>query len=368
MIIERYIYREIFQKLVWILGLLILIVASKKFVDYLAEAAAGKLAGELVLRIFWMNTLAGLPKLLPVSIFIAVILGFSRLARDRELVSLSAAGIGRQFQLQTTVRFTLIFCIAVIAIVFYLAPWAESNVQRLKQQAEQESDITGITAGQFKEFSKGDRVVYVEGLSADKTEMNDIFLQVRQNNKLGVLTSDKARFRTDEKSGNRFILFEDGRRYVGEPGMQDYEVTSYKTYAILIEAGNTDSIETKLVAVPTRELLGSASPMYKAELQWRISSVIACVLLSLLAVMLNQFAPGERRYAPFLIAILSYFIYSNLLGISKTLLKRDVIPSFLGLWWVHVLMILVIVVLYYLPSLWTWRRRNTDQQILPAEQ
>ncbi len=367
MIIERYIYREILQKLVWILGLLILVLASNKFVGYLADAAAGKISGELVFRMLWLKILATLPQLLPISLFIAVILGFSRLARDRELVILSAAGIGSRFQMQTTLRFVLVFCIAVFAVTFYLAPWAEENIQRLKEHAKQESDITGITAGQFKEFSKGDRVVYVEDLSPDKMAMENIFLQVRQDNKLGVLTSDRARYRIDQRSGNRFILFENGKRYDGKPGMQDYKITNYKTYAILIETGNVESVTTKLDAISTAKLLGSDLPMHKAELQWRASSIIACVLLALLAVMLNQFSLGERLYAPFIIAILIYFIYSNLLGISKTLLKRDVISSFLGLWWVHVLMILVIVSLYYLPWLWRRRKRDMRRQILPAQ-
>ena len=64
--------------------------------------------------------------------------------------------------------------------------------------------------------------------------------------------------------------------------------------------------------------------------------------------------------------ILIYFVYSNLLGISKTLLKRDAIDPILGLWWVHLLVILMIMALYYLPSLWHWRRRDTSQQILTA--
>jgi lipopolysaccharide export system permease protein len=308
-----------------------------------------------------------MPQLFPISFFLAVVFGFLRLARDRELIILSAAGIGRRFQLQTILRFALVYCILVFGVTLFLAPWAEGNIQRLSEQAKQESDITGITAGQFKEFSKGDRVVYVEGLSGDKMVMENIFLQVRQNDKLGVLTSDRARFKTDEKSGHRFILFEDGRRYVGKPGMQDYQITNYKTYAIRIEKGNIENIAAKLDSVSTLVLLGSDLPMHKAELQWRLSSLIACVLLALLAVLLNQFSLGERLYTPFIIAILIYFIYSNLLGISKTLLKRDAISPFLGLWWVHVLMILVIVFLYYLPRLWRWRNRDAGQQILPAK-
>jgi lipopolysaccharide export system permease protein len=60
-------------------------------------------------------------------------------------------------------------CIVVAGVAFLLAPWAEVSLQKLKTQARQDADITGIAAGQFKEFSKGDRIVYVESLSGDKT-------------------------------------------------------------------------------------------------------------------------------------------------------------------------------------------------------
>ena len=114
-------------------------------------------------------------------------------------------------------------------------PWAESKIMLLKLEAKKDADITGISAGKFREFSKGDRVVYVESISEDKRTMENVFLQIRQRNKLGVLTSDSARFDVDEDSGNRFIVFENGRRYVGKPGLLDYRITEYVKYGVLIE-------------------------------------------------------------------------------------------------------------------------------------
>ena len=43
MILERYIQREILAKLGWIMLFLLAILASNRFVDYLADAAAGDL-------------------------------------------------------------------------------------------------------------------------------------------------------------------------------------------------------------------------------------------------------------------------------------------------------------------------------------
>jgi len=350
-------------------GLLFLIYSSEKFVDYLADAAAGKISSSLVFELLWLKLVSVLPKLLPVTIFLAVILTYSRLVSDNEMSVLSASGMSKLEQLKIVFLLVAPVCIFVAGISFFVAPWAEVRLQELKTQARQEADITGIAAGQFKEFSKGNRVVYVESLSDDKTSMENIFLQVRQHGKLGVLTSDRATFELDEESGNRYIIFEDGRRYVGVPGGLDYKITEFETYAILVEANEAAlKAANRLESIPTSVLLFSDVPSHKAELQWRASSIFSCMLLSLLAVLLSQLPIGEKRYALIFISMLIYFIYSNLLGVSKSLLKHDEIPSIIGLWWVHVLLIIAMLVLYFLPQIRRRLKRNNGIQVLQASQ
>ena len=357
------------QRFLWVAGLLFLIYSSEKFVDYLAEAAAGKISSSLVFQLLWLKLVSVLPKLLPVTIFLAVILTYSRLVSDNEMAILSSAGVSKLEQLKIVSYLIVPVSIFVAGISFFVAPWAEVRLEELKTQARQEADITGIAAGQFKEFSKGDRVVYVESLSDDKTTMENIFLQVRQHGKLGVLISDRAVFELDEESGNRYIIFEDGRRYVGNPGGLDYKITEYKTYAILVEANEAVlKAASGLASIPTSILLFSDVASHKAELQWRVSSIFSCILLSLLAVLLSQLPIGEKRYVLIFISMLIYFIYSNLLGVSKSLLKHDEIPSIIGLWWVHGSLIIAMLVLYFLPQIRHRLKRNNGLQVLQASQ
>ncbi|MEQ8937528.1 MAG: LptF/LptG family permease, partial [Gammaproteobacteria bacterium] len=86
MIIQRYIYRELLSKLVWILGLLILVFTSNRFVGFLADAAEGSIPGDLVFQMLAYKMLGTLPKIFPVAILVAMLLGFARMANDRELV------------------------------------------------------------------------------------------------------------------------------------------------------------------------------------------------------------------------------------------------------------------------------------------
>lgn len=341
--------------------------ASNKFVGFLADAAEGRLPANMVFLMLGFKMLATLPKILPVSIFIAMLLSFSRMATDRELVIMSASGISSVFQIKIVMRFAVIFCLFVSVVTLFFAPWAERNIHELKERAKQESDISGIKAGQFKEFSQGDRVVYVQNPSPEKASMEEVFLQVRQEGKLGVLSSDSARFKVDPKSGNKYAVFNDGRRYVGEPGSLNYQITEYETYAIQTESATANSSAGKISSLPTMEIMLSDNKAHQAEFQWRLSLVFSCLLLSVLAILLVQSHAIERRNTPFVIGISIYLIYSNLLGIAQTLLKRDVIPAFIGLWWVHLVLIAVLFLLFYMPQLRQIINNDDEHQLILAE-
>ena len=367
MILERYIHREILEKIGWIIGLLFLILVSNRFVSYLADAAAGTLPAGLILQMLSAKMMATMPRMLPIAVFLAVMLALSRMSRDRELTIVSGSGMSEMFQFMAVSRFAAVFAIFVAIAGFYLAPLGEQKVTELKERAKVESDISGITAGQFREFSEGERVVYIQRMAEDRQSMEEVFLQVRQQQKLGVLASESARYAVDPRSGLRYVLFENGRRYVGTPGRLDYQITEYRRYGILLSDVPVASGYEDLESVPTGKLLQSSLPMHRAELQWRLSYVIAALLLPLLGVAMNRFSIGEHRYTPVFAAVFVYFIYSNLLGISKTLLKRDQIPAFIGLWWVHVCLLLVIVVIVKFPAIRRRFRKPPPIQVLTAE-
>ena len=61
--------------------------------------------------------------------------------------------------------------------------------------------------------------------------------------------------------------------------------------------------------------------------------------------MLAHTDARRGRLSNLFAAILVYLIYSNLLGLGQTLLKKDQISPLVGLWWLHVGMVLVAIYL-----------------------
>lgn len=358
MILERYIHREVLEKLLWITGLLILILTSHRFVEYLSDAAAGRIPGNLILKMLIMKMIAISPRLLPIAIFLAVILALTRLTSDREMVIMSSAGVSDGQHFLFIFKFAFVFAIFVFVVCNFISPWAEVRVNELKIKARQESDIAGISAGRFKEFSRGGRVVYVEDLTEDRQTMQNIFLQIREDDRFGVLASGSASFYHDADTDSRYVMFEDGHRYLGTPGKINYQVTEYRRYAVLLDRGNLDADKRQPESISSFELLASEDPEYHAELQWRASFVIATLLLPLFALVMNKFSFADNRYVSMIIGILVYFVYSNLISISRTLVEKGDLPTHIGVWWVHAAMASLLLISYFLnPTVRRGRRQ-----------
>ena len=106
---------------------------------------------------------------------------------------------------------------------------------------------------------------------------------------------------------------------------------AYRTTAAPADAVGTRDPDTK----PTRELLGSSVPSDIAQLQFRASTPIMALVLTLVAVPLSRLRPRQGRYARVGFAIVVYFVYSNLLSAAKAWLEKGDLPPAIGVWWVH---------------------------------
>ena len=60
------------------------------------------------------------------------------------------------------------------------------------------------------------------------------------------------------------------------------------------------------------------------------------ITLTLLAVPLSRLRPRQSRYARIWLAVLIYFLYSNLASAGRVWIERGVVPEQFGLWWVHI--------------------------------
>jgi len=269
------------------------------------------------------------------------LLAFSRLYKDSEMVVLAACGIGSIRILRAVLGLALIFTLIQGFFTLVLAPWAEQQVQTIKAEIEATSDVKGLVPGRFKELRAGLGVIYVQNTNEDNSRAENLFIQLHENNKPAVITAESGFQMTDKKTGDKFIVLQNGNRYEGRPGQNEFALIKFEQHGVRVNQQAVNILRLKHKATPTAALLASDKPGDKAELQGRISAALLCILITIFAVPLSRTSARQGRYGKLAIALLIYITYTNLLNVARAwVTKGDVSPEF-GVWWVHIVMFVV---------------------------
>lgn len=341
MVIARYISKEIVGTFLAIVFILLFIAISNKFVMFLAKAASGKLSLGLVFKIVLLYIPELFAILTPVAMFIAILFTYSRLYTDSEIAVLLTSG----FDWAQLIRITLIVASSIAILVgiinFIVVPPSSLKRDRLIAEGQVAGVIQAITPGRFQTIEDNDHLVfYVEDVMPNG-ELQNIFIaqqpisdQPDADKSVVVLTAKTASVKQQDDPNEFYLLLRDGYRYVGVPGTANYMVTAFAEYGRQLKypVGAIASSENNRNSA---EIIHSRKPADIAELQWRLSMPIAVMLLALIALPLSKVQPRQGRYAKFLPAVLVYMLYYNLLTITKRYIANGSLPSFPGLWLVH---------------------------------
>ena len=349
-VLDKMIALDLLKTLLAVLTVLVVIIVSRQFIRILAEAIEGQVSSETLLSILWLKTIIASVAFLPVALFMAVLMVLGRMHRDQEMAAVSSAGGGAGTIYRAV--FLLVFPLSVLAVglSLYVAPWAETRIDKLMQKDEESSDLRGIAAGKFSEYSQGDLVFYVEKISADK-KMHKVFVQNRQSGKVGIINAEAARL--NDLPDGRYIIFENGERVQGQPGTLNYIIEQFAEYAVRIET-KVPAAKFNRQAIAVDMLWGSNMTVYVAELQRRFSIPLGVLLLSFIAVPLAQIAPRGGVYGNMLVGFLIYFSYGNLLRVSQSWVTNETIPAWLGASGVNVLLVLIGSFLVARSYGWQW--------------
>jgi lipopolysaccharide export system permease protein len=80
---------------------------------------------------------------------------------------------------------------------------------------------------------------------------------------------------------------------------------------------------------------------------WRLGFPIAALNLAFFAIPLSYVNPRSGRASNLILAILIYMIYSNLLSVSQAWVAQGKMRFEVGVWLIHALMLLVLLILFY---------------------
>jgi lipopolysaccharide export system permease protein len=346
MIFQRAIWREFTQSAAGVFIALFAILMTTQLIRLLGDAAEGAIAPEAVAALLGFSALNYIPTLLSLSSFIAILLALSRSYRDSEMVVWFSCGVPLTAWVRPVLSFALPLVLAIAALSFFVSPWALSESAEYRGNLENRRDAGQVTPGAFQESSAGDRVVFVEDVSEDERSVRNVFVSVMRDGRLGV-TMAASGYQEYAENGDRFIVLQNGRRYEAQPGTVEFRIMEYARYAVRIETKEARGIEKTPRSTPTKDLIGSDSRAYQAELLWRISMPVSAVILAMLAIPLSFVNPRAGRSANFLLALFVYLVYNNLMTIGQAWVASGRFSFSAGLFGIHLVMFCLLPLLLF---------------------
>jgi lipopolysaccharide export system permease protein len=343
-ILRRYIFRETLQVWVVVTFVLLAILLSNQFARVLGDAASNRVPRDAVLQMMGLTTLNYLTILVPVAFLLGVMLALGRLYRDSEMAAMMACGVG----FGTIYRAMLPLVGVIAALLAWLsleaAPWSVRQIEEIQYEVQRTATLGVLEAGRFIPLGDPDTVLYAERISDDGV-LSNLFIQRLRDDRVEVLLAERGERVVAANGLDQSFVLHNGRRYEGIPGRADFRLIEFVEHGIPLPAPVARPEEYRVEAREMAELLANPTNENLAEIHWRISVPITLLAVALLAVPLSRSQPRAGRFGRVGIGILIYLVYTNLLTAGRLWLERGEIPPWLGLWWVHMLVIGLAVVL-----------------------
>jgi len=355
--LDRYLIKEMLITWLAVTAVLLVIMVGNVLARSLSKVTEGAIAGDALLSLVAVKSVSLLVILIPLGLYLGVLLAHGRFYRDNEMSVMQACGAGWRALFRPTAQVGVLAVVLIAILTIFVSPWAARTEQALKLSLQEESGINLLSAGKFVESSDGKAVFFTQSINQRKTQFENVFMyRQRGDEEPAVDTARIASYQIDNETGNEYLVLTDGQTAIGKPGEAEYTVTTFKRQGVLRPRNDAPELELRNKSKTITQLINSSSLGDKAELQWRISIPLAALLLALLAVPLGYTSPRQGRFSKIALAIVIYIPYANFLVLARKSVASGSIPSWVGLWPVHIVVIVFIIVLLSRRVGWNWLR------------
>ena len=350
-IFSRYVLREVVTAWVVVTLVLLVILLANEVVSVLERAAANQYPQSVVLELIGLGALQYLSILLPVGLLLGVVLAFGRLYHDSEFTAAFACGAGPR-DVYVPVALLAVVAAALLAwLTLVVAPQATAEVLSVRNAALHAGQLAPLAPGKFRTFGGGaNAVVYAESVARDGT-LGKVFVERNSGPLVEVALAQRARHAVTADGMTHILTLYDGERFEGVPGSAEFRIVRFAEHVVPVQVPPLTDLVRDLEARATASLRQSHDPAARAELHWRVTMPVMCLVLTLLAAPLARLRPRQGRYARVWVAVLIFFLYYDLVAIGKTWIARGTVPAAFGLWWTHAVVVLLAGAVILAPGL-----------------
>ena len=321
------------------------VVITLMLIRILGQASDGQASPQDVFLLIGLTALSYLQIVITLSLFLGVLLTFTRMWLDSEMTIWRTTGVGRLRLMGSVLRFAWPILLLIAALTLFAWPWANQQSTALRTRFEQRSDISRVAPGQFRESASGKRVFFIDKGAQIGGVAHDIFIRDETSGQTVLITARSAQVQRID--GQAFLVLRQGHRYAHSPGKVNYTITAFDTLDMRLDAASgLSSMATHKSGpvnwltqpnrnVPTEYLFNPTVPNWLGELSWRLGVPLSAALLVLMALPLASGSVRTGRAGSLIAAILVYLIYFNLLNVLQGWISEGRVGFFNGVLLVH---------------------------------
>lgn len=349
------------------LVVLVTIVMTVMLIRTLGQASGGKVDPQEVSLVLAYTMLANVHTLLTMSLYIATVATMSRMYTDSEMVIWQSSGQSTTRLLRPALRFAWPWLLTILGLAMCAWPWSNSQILEMRERYEKRGDLERIKTGEFQESANGKRVFFIDKNSPSEKQGSRVFIFSEEKDTQSIITSQTGFI--DTREGERFLVLNHGQRVDINPSKEEIKVIAFESHGSRVESTPLAASEVEAQATQAWDLWRNPTPINLSELTWRIGLGLASFNLLLLAIAIPFINPRTGRSGSLIMAMITFFIYYNLVNLSRTWVASGeyaMVPLLVGM---HLpVFVLAVLILYgrQQPSLFR-RARQVGQPALGGQ-
>ena len=354
-IISKYLLKNLIVILIAIFLIISLVIFGNQFVMTAQKSVEHGIPLSELMPIVGFNMLRDLPIILSLSFFLSIIISISQLYRNSEAVVMNSFGIGDRNIMNLIKPLSIVIFLLIFSLSMYAVPWAKNQKSLTEDVTVNASDFSFITEGKFESFKNGKIVFYASDSSSfsnsGEQNMEEIFIYVSNKDSPVVVLAAEATKYTDSKNESIYLRLKDGLRYEGLPGDENVNILNFDKYDLEIVSGEVQKSLSNFSEIEEKtsiDLFLEGGLLANAEIQWRLSQPISILILSIIGVLLGKTSPRTGKGVNLLFGVIIFMLYNNGLLVAKNSIESGQLNPFIGLWSIHILMILCMIIFYQL--------------------
>jgi lipopolysaccharide export system permease protein len=317
MLFDLTLKREILRTFGATLVVLITVVMTMMLIRVLLLANRGLVNPTDILLTMGYFALGQFATLLTLCLFIAIVTTLSRMHSDSEMVIWFASGRGLSSLLKPIFSLALPIFLTVALLALFVWPWTNEQMQNMRTQFEQRSDLDRITPGAFQESANGNRVFFIDKPSAGTKGNNNIYIFEKSINKEAVTTARSGHI--ENQDGNQLLLLDSGERSEIDLLDNQTKVVEFEEYGSLIHKAKISPLNALPIKVLSSwSLVQNPNDANLGELSWRIGLVFAAFNFVIFGVLIPSNKPRVSRGISIFTALFTFIVYFNLINYGQS--------------------------------------------------